>query len=57
VYFMFPKRDDEKRLLAEYHVEDTGAADGAVAPVTPSPGASPVAVGRAAHISAPDKEA
>jgi MFS transporter, DHA2 family, multidrug resistance protein len=23
VFFMFPKRDDEQRLLAEYHVEDT----------------------------------
>ena len=23
VFFMFPKRDDEQRLLAEYHVQDT----------------------------------
>ena len=29
VFFMFPKRDDEQRLLAEYHAEDTkpGASD------------------------------
>jgi MFS transporter, DHA2 family, multidrug resistance protein len=26
VFFMFPKRDEEKRLLAEYHAEDTAAA-------------------------------
>jgi DHA2 family multidrug resistance protein-like MFS transporter len=25
VYFMFPKRDEERRLLAAYHDEDTGA--------------------------------
>ena len=26
VFFMFPKQDEEKRLLAEYHAEDTSAA-------------------------------
>jgi MFS family permease len=26
VVFMFPKRDEERRLLAEYHAEDTSAA-------------------------------
>ena len=26
VFFLFPKRDEEKRLLAEYHAEDTSAA-------------------------------
>jgi EmrB/QacA subfamily drug resistance transporter len=26
VFFLFPKRDDERRLLASYHEEDTGAA-------------------------------
>jgi MFS transporter, DHA2 family, multidrug resistance protein len=25
VFFMFPKRDEERRLLAEYHTEDTSA--------------------------------
>jgi MFS transporter, DHA2 family, multidrug resistance protein len=24
VYFMFPRLDEEKRLLAEYHTQDTG---------------------------------
>jgi hypothetical protein len=26
VFFMFPKRDDERRLLASYHDEDTAGA-------------------------------
>ena len=26
VFFMFPKREDEEKLLARYHAEDTGAA-------------------------------
>jgi Na+/melibiose symporter-like transporter len=26
VYFMFPRHDDEKRLLAQYHAQDTQAA-------------------------------
>ena len=26
VFFLFPRRDEEKRLLAEYHAEDTSAA-------------------------------
>jgi hypothetical protein len=24
VFFRFPKKEDEERLLAEYHAEDTG---------------------------------
>ena len=30
VWFMFPKRDEEQRLLAEYHAEDSGADSGGV---------------------------
>ena len=26
VFFLFPKREDEERLLARYHAEDTGGA-------------------------------
>ena len=26
VLFLFPRRDEEKRLLAEYHAEDTSVA-------------------------------
>jgi hypothetical protein len=36
---MFPKRDEERRLLASYHEQDTAAAadrDGAAMP-TPTP--------------------
>jgi MFS family permease len=29
VYFMFPKHDEEERLLASYHAHDTGLATGA----------------------------
>jgi hypothetical protein len=29
VYFLFPRNDDERRLLAEYHVTDTTSAMGA----------------------------
>jgi len=37
VFFMFPRKADEERLLAEYQAEDTGAADPAPAPTaTPS---------------------
>ena len=25
VFFLFPKRDEERRLLAQYHTEDTAA--------------------------------
>jgi MFS transporter, DHA2 family, multidrug resistance protein len=31
VYFLFPKRDEERRLLAAYHAEDTRAAAGPTA--------------------------
>ncbi len=31
VFFLFPKRDEEERLLAEYHAEDTAGADQALA--------------------------
>jgi EmrB/QacA subfamily drug resistance transporter len=33
VFFMFPKRDEEERLLARYHAEDVGAAAGKSPPV------------------------
>jgi MFS transporter, DHA2 family, multidrug resistance protein len=33
VFFMFPKRDEEERLLARYHAEDVGAAAGESPPV------------------------
>jgi hypothetical protein len=26
VFFLFPKRDDERKLLAQYHAEDMGMA-------------------------------
>ncbi|HWI01853.1 MAG TPA: hypothetical protein VNT27_16115, partial [Propionibacteriaceae bacterium] len=34
VFFLFPKREDELRLLADYHAHDTGqtASPGQVAP-------------------------
>ena len=34
VYRFFPKRDDEQRLLAEYHVTDTTSAMGATGVTT-----------------------
>ena len=34
VYRFFPKRDDEQRLLAEYHVTDTTDATGATGVAT-----------------------
>ena len=44
VFFMFPRRDDERRLLAEYHAEDTargpraeGGAPRPAVPVDPAP--------------------
>jgi DHA2 family multidrug resistance protein-like MFS transporter len=36
VFFLFPKREEEERLLARYHAEDTGAASDQEE--TPSPG-------------------
>ena len=43
VFFLFPKQDEETKLLAEYHAEDMAAmADQQVAPAaTPGPGAMP----------------
>jgi DHA2 family multidrug resistance protein-like MFS transporter len=35
VYFMFPRLNDEKRLLASYKAEDAGEPEPAVAPETP----------------------
>jgi hypothetical protein len=32
VYFMFPRRDDERRLLASYEAEDAGQAPASTAP-------------------------
>jgi hypothetical protein len=41
VFFMFPKRDEERRLLAAYHAEDAAPApeapDTLPAPVTATP--------------------
>ena len=34
VYFLFPRNDDERRLLAEYHVTDTTGAMGATGVAT-----------------------
>ena len=30
VFFLFPKKDDEERLLAEYHSQDTSEHNGTV---------------------------
>jgi DHA2 family multidrug resistance protein-like MFS transporter len=60
VYFMFPKRDDEKRLLARYHDEDTGGIATAVAPTPPIhvPGPDPgtAGIGPPGRIAAPEEE-
>ena len=37
VYFMFPKRDEEKRLLAEYHSDDTEEAPKSLTETGPKP--------------------
>jgi hypothetical protein len=37
VFFLFPKREGERRLLAEYHAQDTAAAS---PPGPESPGAA-----------------
>ena len=34
VYFLFPRNDDERRLLAEYHVTDTTGAMGSTGVAT-----------------------
>jgi hypothetical protein len=36
VFFVFPKRADEKRLLAQYHAEDSAAEPVAEPPPLPS---------------------
>ena len=36
VYFMFPRHDEEERLLASYHAHDTGRATGATATAAPT---------------------
>jgi hypothetical protein len=36
VYFLFPRHDEEERLLAAYHAEDTGAVGRLVRPVQPA---------------------
>jgi MFS transporter, DHA2 family, multidrug resistance protein len=36
VFFMFPKREDEERLLAQYHAVDTGEAAAPSSPSVPS---------------------
>ncbi len=37
VFFMFPKREEERRLLAEYQAEDTAAGPEAPSEVVPTP--------------------
>ena len=36
VYFMFPRHEEEERLLASYHAHDTGRATGATATAAPT---------------------
>ena len=35
VFFLFPRREAEERLLAQYHAEDTGAAVGPTGTLRP----------------------
>ena len=60
VYFMFPKRDEEKRLLARYHAEDTGGIAAAVAPTppvhVPAPGPGTAEIVPPGRIAAPKEE-
>jgi MFS transporter, DHA2 family, multidrug resistance protein len=37
VFFLFPKKDDEKRLLAEYHAQDTVGSSSQATPADASP--------------------
>jgi MFS transporter, DHA2 family, multidrug resistance protein len=37
VFFLFPRRDDERRLLAEYHATDTAAAAARTRSTEPAP--------------------
>jgi MFS transporter, DHA2 family, multidrug resistance protein len=41
VFFRFPGRDEERRLLAEYHEQDAAGAASAPPPVAPEPAPSP----------------
>ena len=43
VYFMFPKKDREEQLLAEYHEQDTRAAGAEAAAAVPAGARSPSA--------------
>jgi hypothetical protein len=52
VFFLFPRRDDERRLLAEYHATDEAAA-AAASPNEPAPNAPAPAPGAAMVTLAP----
>jgi DHA2 family multidrug resistance protein-like MFS transporter len=41
VFFAFPRRDEERRLLVSYHDEDTAAAASPVPTPPPVPASSP----------------
>ena len=41
VFFLFPQRDEEQRLLAQYHDEDTKAAAAKPTPAGSTPAPSP----------------
>ena len=45
VFTLFPKRDDEKRLLGEYHAADLAAAARQAEPAPVAPEAAPGGVG------------
>jgi EmrB/QacA subfamily drug resistance transporter len=45
VFFLFPRKDDERRLLAEYHATDTAAARTGAAGRGPAPAPAPAPAG------------